>query len=127
MGANSGQPLGRPQFRKAHFQKTWASQETTNDYVTLGTVLDKTGFTKCTLQIYNTGDTNDISYKIEGSLDGTNYNISIMGVTVLQESDYDVIDISSLLDDCYVPYIKILVESTVDDNHSDVEAFAVCV
>lgn len=126
MGANSGQPY-HPQTRKSHFEKEWSEQTSTNSYVDLSTVWDKTGYQVATLQIWNTGDTNDIDYKVLGSLNGTDYDIEIISETVLGEDDFDLIDISSFSEGAYIPYVKIQIKSTVSDSHSDVKAFGVCI
>ena len=129
MGANSGQPHFSVQ-RKAHFQKEWSEQTSTNSYVDLGgssAVWDKTGFQVATLQIWNTGSSNDINYKVLGSLNGTDYDIVIISETTLQEDDFHLIDISNLAEGAYIPYIKIQIKSTVTDTHSTVVAYGVCI
>lgn len=127
MGADSGQVKRTPQYRRKHFQKEWSLQTSTNDFVILGTVWDKTGFEKATLQIWNTGDTNNINYKVLGSLNSVDYDIEVISTTILDKEDYDLIDISSLSEGAYIPYIQIQIESTIDDSHSTIKAFAVCV
>lgn len=116
-----------PQMRMAHFNKTWDEETSTNSYVDLGTYWDKRGFKTATIQIWNTGDTNDINYTILGSLNGTDYDIEVIGETLLQEDDYDLIDISSMSEGAYIPYIKIQIKSSVADSHSTVKAFGVCI
>ena len=124
MGANSGQPLA-PQFRRKHFSKEWASQASTNTYVILGSVWDKTGFISCTMQIWNTGSSNAIDFKILGSLNGTDYDIEVYTGTTISKSDYILLNLNSILDDCYIPYLQIQIKSTVTDSHSTVEAYGV--
>jgi hypothetical protein len=129
MGDNSGQPV-RPMVQKAHFQKNFAEQTSTNDYVTLDSVWDKSGFQTATIQIWNSDteeDNNDVYYKILGSLNGTDYDIEIIGETTLEDDDYDLIDISNLSEGAYIPFIKIQIKSKVADNHSTVKAFGVCI
>lgn len=127
MGANSGQPLGTPVYRKKHFQSIWSEQTSTNSYVDLGDVWDKTGFQIGTLQIKNTGDTNEIDYKLLGSLDGTTYDIEIVSETTLAVESNDLIDIGYLSEGSYIPYVKFQIKSTVSDSHSTVEAIGVCI
>ena len=129
MGINSGQPP-RPQFQRCQFYKDWSVQTSTNNYVTLDSIWEISGFTKSTIQIWNTDseeDNNDIYYKILGSINGVDYDIDIVGETTLEDDDYDIIDISSLLNGAYIPYIKIQIKSKVADNHSTVEAYGVCI
>lgn len=127
MGANSGQPLGYSRFRMQHFQKIWTTQETTNSYVDLGTYWDKTGFHYATIQIWNTGLTNDVYIKILGSLNNSDYDIEVLSETLLGENTYVLNDLSNMAEGTYIPYIKIQIKSAVADNHSTVKAFAVCI
>lgn len=127
MGANSGQPLGYSRFRKQHFQKIWDEQTSTNDYVDLGTYWDKTGFSIATIQIKNTGDTNEVYHKVLGSLDGTNFDIVIVDETTIVVEDYDLVDIGGVTEGQYIPYVKIQIKSKVADNHSTVESIGVCI
>ena len=126
MGANSGQPV-RPQVQKAHFQKEWTTQETTNAYVTLGTVWDKSGFLNGTIQLWNTDGANSIDYQILGSLDGTNYDITVQAETAIASGGNDLVNVGGVSDAPYIPYLKIQIKSTVADTPGDVNAFGVCI
>lgn len=127
MSLISVQPRGINEVRLMHWEKTWASQASTNAYVDLGVYWDKVGFNKATMQIKNTGIANSIYYKILGSLDGLTYDIDIISETSILAADYDLIDISSLSEGAYIPYIKIQIKSVVAGSHSTVTAIGVCV
>lgn len=127
MALDSNQPKGIPQYRKAHWEKVWAEQTSTNSYVDLGTYWDKVGFSVGTIQLWNTGDTNDIDYQVLGSLNGSDYDIEIISETLLGEDDFDIIDVGAYSEASYIPYIKIQIKSAVADAHSTVEAIGVCV
>jgi hypothetical protein len=126
MSLISNQPKGINEVRVMHWEKTWASQASTNAYVDLGTYWDKVGFNTVTMQVNNTGATNSIYYKILGSLDGVTYNIDVVSETSLIATDYNLINISSILGDTYIPYIKIQIKSVVAGSHSTVTAIGVC-
>ena len=100
------------------------SQASTNSYVDLGSAWDITGLLHKTIQINNTGVTNDIDYLILGSLDGTNYDISIDSNTI-QESDNEIVNVNDLTNNTYIPFIKIQIKSTVAGNHSTATAIGV--
>lgn len=127
MSLVSNQPKGSPHVRRMHWEKTWASQASTNSYVDLGTYWDKTGFQVGTIQIWNTGDTNDINYKVWGSLNGSDFDIPVVEETTVGEDEFDLVDISNLSEGAYIPYILIQIQSTSSGNHSTVEAFGVCI
>jgi hypothetical protein len=126
MSLISNQPKGINEVRVMHWEKTWTSQASTNDYVDLGTYWDKVGFNIVTMQVNNTGATNSIYYKILGSLDGVTYNIDVVSETSVIATDYNLINISSILGDTYIPYIKIQIKSVVAGSHSTVTAIGVC-
>lgn len=126
MGSNSGQPT-RPQVRMQHFQKEFTEQTSTNSYVDLDTVWDKSGFHNGTVQLWNTGSSNDIDYKILGSLNGIDYDIEVVSETTLGEDATTLKDVSNLTEGAYIPFIKVQIKSTVADNHSTVKGFGVCI
>ena len=116
-----------PKTQKEHEDNSWSEQTSTNAYVDLGDAWDKLGFEKGTIVISNTGDTNDVYFKVYGSLDNVNYNILIKDETTLGEEVDELIDIGNLTEGAYIPYIKIQIKSVVADNHTTVTAYAVAI
>lgn len=108
--------------------KSWSEQASTNTYVDLGStsaVWDKSLLEIATIQIWNTGESNDIDYKVLGSLNNSDYDIEIVSETTLGEGVSALIDISHLSEGAFIPYLKIQIKSTVADTHSTVRSYGV--
>lgn len=120
------QSKGISQTRKYHYKQEWSSQASTNSFVDLGDSWDISGLLNSTIEINNTGDTNDIDYQVLGSLDDSSYDISIDSGTI-GEDDYKIVNINSLTDNAYIPFLKIQIKSTVADNHSSVTVIGVAI
>jgi len=108
--------------RLQHFNYTYAATTTTNAYVALDTI-DLRGRMNCVIRVNNTHAANSILYKILGSVDGTNFDISIQTEATITGTSSATVNKSSTV---YVPYAKIYIKSAVDNTHGTVTATFAC-
>jgi len=109
--------------RLQHFDYTYDETTTTNAYVALET-FDLRGRMNCAVRLENTDAANSIDYKMLGSIDGTNFDITVKSETSVAAAGVEIVNKSST---AYIPYLAIYIKSTVLDTAGKVVATICCV
>ncbi len=107
-------------------RQTWAAQTTTDANAVLGGnpagVWDKTRFKSATLVIHNTGATNAATVTVEGSIDGTNWDHTILAATSIAAGGRQIIIFSD-----YFTHVRILIRATTATFQTTVVARAAAI
>jgi hypothetical protein len=109
--------------RLQHFDYTYDETTTTNAYVAFET-FDLRGRMNCAVRLENTHGANSIDYKILGSIDGANFDITVKSETSVAAAGVEIVNKSST---AYIPYLAIYIKSTVADAAGTVIVTVCCV
>ncbi len=113
---------GSGSLKAADSRKTWAGQNTTNDYADLGSAWSKGGYRTSTVIPKNTG-ANGAHVKVLGSVDGgTNFDVEIQAETTIAAGDQLVVKFSD-----YYTDVKVQIKAAVADSQTTVEGRAAAV
>lgn len=119
---NAPNPIGvTGNLGVARGSNVWAGQLTTDADAVLGTAWNKTGLKSTTLVIHNTG-ANGATVTVQGSVDGTNWDSTILAATGVAAGAKNVQHISN-----YFTHIRILIRATTALSQTTVAARAAAI